>query len=208
MATPSWMCWWSIPSAPAKRRRCSWHAPHINQVIAEANAALEKSAVRMQYRLAHAAEVSWNDSVSMSYSSALSALRNDSDGYLDQVHALRDQYAADMVSLWVNPPLPGSGSIHHGDGLHSGEQPARVRRICLFRRKSSYAGGRVQPSPMKRATIWASITTPTTEVRMAVWPKMPLAISKSCLTPSSLRSWRTQRAARVASRSFSSPTLS
>ncbi len=115
---------------------------HINQVIAEANAALEKSAVRMQYRLAHAAEVSWNDSVStMSYSSALSALRNDSDGYLDQVHALRDQYAADMVSLWVNPPLPGSGSFTTGMAYILANNPQGFGGYAFSVVNQAYAGG-------------------------------------------------------------------
>ncbi len=115
---------------------------HINQVIAEANAALEKSGVHMQYRLAHAAEMSWDDSAStMSYSSALSALRDASDGNLDQVHALRNQYAADMVSLWVSPPLPGSGSFTTGMAYILANNPQGFEGYAFSVVNQAYAGG-------------------------------------------------------------------
>src|SRR5690606_29234654 len=77
---------------------------HINQVIAESNAAFESSAANLRYRLAGAVEVAFDDSIStLSYSSSLSALRSASDGHMDEVPALREQYSADMVSLWVSP---------------------------------------------------------------------------------------------------------
>lgn len=114
---------------------------HINQVIAETNAAFEASAVNMQFRLAHAVEVSWDDTAStMSYSSSLSALRNATDGFLDQVHALRDQYAADMVSLWVSPP-PGSGSFTVGMAYVLANNPPGAGGFAFSVVHQGYAGG-------------------------------------------------------------------
>ncbi|MCC6262864.1 MAG: hypothetical protein IT169_04735 [Bryobacterales bacterium] len=114
---------------------------HINQVIAETNAAFDASAVSMQFRLVHAVEVSWDDAVSsMSYSSTLNALRNATDGFLDQVHAFRDQYAADVVSLWVSPPT-GSGSFTVGMAYVLANNPPGAGGFAFSVVHQGYAGG-------------------------------------------------------------------
>ena len=114
---------------------------HINQVIAEANTAFDRSEVPIQFRLAHAAEVSWDDSAAtMSYSSTLSALRSATDGFLDQAHALREQYAADMVSLWVSPP-PGSGSFTVGMAYILANSPSSFAGYAFSVVHQGYAGG-------------------------------------------------------------------
>jgi len=71
---------------------------HIALAIAESNQAYANSQIDAQLRLVHTAEVE-NSSGNMS--SDLSALRSTTDGVIDHVHGLRDQYGADMVS-WFN----------------------------------------------------------------------------------------------------------
>lgn len=115
---------------------------HINQVIAESNAAFVNSAVNIQFRLAHAVEVNYDDSSSgMSYSSALSSIRSSTDGRMDEVHALRDQYGADIVSLWVNPPLPSSGSFTVGLAYLLTSNPANFGSFAFSVVHQAYAGG-------------------------------------------------------------------
>jgi uncharacterized repeat protein (TIGR01451 family) len=65
----------------------------------ETNASYASGGVAQRIRIVHAAQVSYietNDS-----STDLSRLRQTSDGFLDGVHALRDTYGADVVSLWL-----------------------------------------------------------------------------------------------------------
>lgn len=71
---------------------------HIAQAIAESNQAYANSQIDAQLRLVHTAEV---ENTSGNMSTDLSALRSTTDGALDEVHGLRDQYGADMVS-WFN----------------------------------------------------------------------------------------------------------
>ncbi len=115
---------------------------HINQVIAESNTALVSSAVNMQFRLAHTVEVSADDSASnMNYSNVLGALRSPADGELDELHALREQYSADMVSLWVSPPLPGSETYTIGMAYILGGSPETFGENAFSVVHQTYAGG-------------------------------------------------------------------
>ncbi|MBS0150032.1 MAG: hypothetical protein JSR31_03765 [Nitrospira sp.] len=65
-----------------------------------ANQAYTNSRIAMQLRLAHAAEVAYAETGDIS--TDLVRLRSTNDGYMDQVHKLRDQYKADMVALIVD----------------------------------------------------------------------------------------------------------
>jgi peptidyl-Asp metalloendopeptidase len=81
---------------------------HLNTVIAQTNNTYANTQVPIQVRLVHAVEVQYDDSQSnMSYSTALSALRSSSDKVMDEVHNLRNQYGADVVSLFVSHPFVG-----------------------------------------------------------------------------------------------------
>ena len=78
--------------------------------ITEANQAYADSAVIQRVHLAHAAEVSyvegdWNPSY------VLSHLMVSSDGYMDEAHALRDRYAADIVYLLADGLGGGIGEV-------------------------------------------------------------------------------------------------
>lgn len=67
--------------------------------IENANLVYANSGVNAQLRLAYAASVSYTETPS-NISTDLNAIRSNGDGVLDQVHSLRSQYAADIVSLF------------------------------------------------------------------------------------------------------------
>jgi peptidyl-Asp metalloendopeptidase len=69
----------------------------IDLSVANANTAYSNSQVPTELRLVGTAEVSYTETNDMM--TDLSRLRSTSDGYLDTVHTLRDQYKADLVSL-------------------------------------------------------------------------------------------------------------
>ncbi len=65
-----------------------------------ANQSYSNSGIAMQLRLARAAEVAYTESGNIS--TDLTRLRNTTDGFMDQVHQLRNQYKADLVALIVD----------------------------------------------------------------------------------------------------------
>ena len=65
------------------------------------NIAYENSAIGpLELNLVHAEEVSYTETGSAS--TDISRLQNDSDGFMDNVHSLRNQYGADLVDLLVD----------------------------------------------------------------------------------------------------------
>lgn len=71
----------------------------IDLVIAEANQIYANSQINTRLRLAHAYETEYNTSGSQSLD--LDRLTYSYDGYMEEVHTLRNKYGADLVSLWV-----------------------------------------------------------------------------------------------------------
>jgi hypothetical protein len=65
-----------------------------------ANQAYSNSRIAMRLRLARVAEVAYTESGNIS--TDLTRLRNTTDGFMDQVHQLRNQYKADLVALIVD----------------------------------------------------------------------------------------------------------
>ena len=84
---------------PAVGGTAAMHAL-INLGIAESNTAYQQSGVAMRVRLVHRAEVAYTEPGS--FSTTLNHLTDLGDGYLDEVHSLRDTYGADLVSFWIN----------------------------------------------------------------------------------------------------------
>ncbi|MEQ1518202.1 MAG: Calx-beta domain-containing protein, partial [Usitatibacteraceae bacterium] len=79
----------------------------INLGIAETNAAYANSLVTQRVRLVYAGEVNYAEA---DYATDLARLAGTNDGFMDEVHQLRDLYGADIVSLWGNyPPASGCG---------------------------------------------------------------------------------------------------
>lgn len=73
----------------------------INQAISETNSAYSQSQVDQRLRLVHMAEmVGYTETGN--FGTELSRLRSTSDGHMDEVHSLRNQYGADAVALIVN----------------------------------------------------------------------------------------------------------
>ena len=62
-----------------------------------ANTAFTNSQINTQFRLVHTAEVSYPESGN--YNTDLSRLRGTTDGFLDDVHTLRNAHKADLVAL-------------------------------------------------------------------------------------------------------------
>ena len=71
----------------------------IDLAISISNSAYSNSLIGTELNLVHVEEVTYNEVGS--YSQHLFRLTNFADGYMDNVHDLRDQYGADMVSLIV-----------------------------------------------------------------------------------------------------------
>ena len=71
----------------------------ITAAVAEANAAYTNSGVIQRIRLVHTKEVAYVESGDAFQD--LTRLSGKADGFMDDVHAARDLYAADLVSLWV-----------------------------------------------------------------------------------------------------------
>lgn len=85
----------------------------IALAIAESNEAYTNSAINTQLRLIHTQEVA---NSSGNFSADLGNLRLKTDGVLDEIHAVRDNYGADMVSWFVeNNQYCGIAYVPTGD---------------------------------------------------------------------------------------------
>ena len=71
----------------------------IDLALANTNSAYSNSSIDMKLRLMHVEEIDYDEAGS--YSDHLYRLTDPVDGYMDQVHILRDEYGADMVALLV-----------------------------------------------------------------------------------------------------------
>ena len=67
--------------------------------VTEANAAYANAQVIQRIRLVHSMEVGYVESGNLG--TDLARVRGTTDGYMDDVHAARNLYAADLVSLWI-----------------------------------------------------------------------------------------------------------
>jgi hypothetical protein len=104
-----------VAYTPGARQRAGSEAAirsRIALAVAETNQSYLNSGMQIALRLVHAYETTY-DEVS-DINTSLSRLQNTSDGYLDEVHALRDQYGADMVSLWINGQGANGGVVGIG----------------------------------------------------------------------------------------------
>lgn len=86
---------------------------HIALAIAESNEAYNNSAINTQLRLVHTLEVA---NSSGDFSADLNNLRAQTDGVVDEVHAVRDSYGADMVSWFIeDTTYCGIAYVNTGD---------------------------------------------------------------------------------------------
>ena len=78
----------------------------VNLAVAETNTAYSRSGVIPRVRLVYSGEVAGYTEAG-DFSTDLSRLRSPSDGFMDNIHALRNAFGADMVSLIIE----GNGSL-------------------------------------------------------------------------------------------------
>ena len=110
----------------------SWAAGNggINSVIASAmeraNEAHGNSDTRVVLNLVHSEQVTYTESGSVS--TDLTRLRQTSDGFMDGVHALRDQYGADLICLLLD--IDDTGGLGYTLTTETGD---REYGFCLAR---------------------------------------------------------------------------
>ena len=88
----------------------------IDLAVADANMAYENSLVPQKLKLVHTVEVNYAEPASNDSSTELTALKDLSDGVMDNVHTLRDQYKADIVTLFVTNAKLADGTDVCGIG--------------------------------------------------------------------------------------------
>lgn len=79
----------------------------IQAAVDEVNQGYANSGIIQRLRLVHTAEINYTESGNSD--TDLARLQNKTDGYIDEVHPMRDQHGADIVSLFVKNA--GSGGI-------------------------------------------------------------------------------------------------
>ena len=85
---------------PAARAASGSIEAVIDLMVAETNQAFQTSGVHQRIELVERSEVPYTEAGDSQVD--LNRLRNPSDGYMDEVHALRDRVGADLVHLIVN----------------------------------------------------------------------------------------------------------
>ena len=81
---------------------------NITQAVTGMNSSMSNSGINnVTFRLVHTEKVNYTESGN--FSTDLTRLSGTSDGYMDNVHALRDQYGADIVSLVIGSPTNTCG---------------------------------------------------------------------------------------------------
>jgi peptidyl-Asp metalloendopeptidase len=73
----------------------------ITLAVSETNTGFDHSGVAQRINLVHTVEVSYSEAF-FDWDSTLDRLQGTNDGFMDQVHPLRDAYRADLVVLLVN----------------------------------------------------------------------------------------------------------
>lgn len=82
----------------------------IDLVVAETNQAFRNSGVNTSIRLVYSAVVDYAESADSSID--LGRLQSSTDGFLDELHMLRDRYAADLVTLITEQMTDACGSAY------------------------------------------------------------------------------------------------
>lgn len=73
----------------------------IDLGITETNQSYINSNVNQRVNLVYKGQVAYSEGSNPDFGTVLDQVTNKTDGYIDNVHALRDQYKADLVSLWI-----------------------------------------------------------------------------------------------------------
>ncbi len=110
-------------SARGKLGGTSGTIASINQSINGANQAFSASQISASFRLAHAEEISYTETSDV-LTDLFRLAYEDEEYYLEGVHALRNAYGADLVSLWT-------GRNYGGIGMMPGQLSTANERIAF-----------------------------------------------------------------------------
>jgi hypothetical protein len=108
----------------------------IDAAVEETNTAYANSGVTQRIRLVHAAETAYDEddlggqSTDSLFSLALSRLASTNDTYMENIHALRDQYNADLVSLIIKRTTTSCGIGRVGTPPRDTASFSVVDRTC------------------------------------------------------------------------------
>ena len=80
----------------------------INTAIAESNQGFANSGVNTRFNLVHAAITTY-DETNFDWTTTLNRLTTNGDGFMDEVHATRNAYAADLTILLINDASTACG---------------------------------------------------------------------------------------------------
>ena len=80
----------------------------LQEAFNNAHRRYDNSGIPIRLRMVHAAETSYFESGDIR--SDLDAIREPRDGFMDEVHALRDRYGADLVHLFIQGTTPAAGN--------------------------------------------------------------------------------------------------
>lgn len=81
---------------------------NITQAITNMNTSMSNSGINnVSFRLVHTERIGYTESGN--FSTDLTRLSGSGDGYMDNIHSLRDQYGADLVSLVIGSPTSSCG---------------------------------------------------------------------------------------------------
>jgi hypothetical protein len=102
----------------------------IDMAVTSTNRALDISNIRTRLRVVHTANVEYEETGDSSVD--LSRLRSTTDGFLDTLHALRDEHAADLVALITERMDDACGRAYLTTPQSTGTAGFSVTsRICL-----------------------------------------------------------------------------
>ena len=96
----------------------------IDLIVAEANQVFSNSGVGMRLRQVHTGPIDYEDVSEASHSYCiddLARLKKPSDGFMDDIHALRDTTGADLVALVVASEYCGAGYLNNPETFLGGE---------------------------------------------------------------------------------------
>lgn len=97
------------PQARAANGGTSGMTALVNASVATANLTFSQGQAGLRLRIAYSGEVAYTSSGSLS--TDLGRLQGTSDGFMDGIHALRDQHKADLVSLIVPRSSDGYAGV-------------------------------------------------------------------------------------------------
>ena len=99
-------------TAAARNRQGGYEGmrAHIDLWVASANEAYRMSGAVQRINLVAVVEVDYQESLESLYTDYY-FLYDKNDGHMDEIHNLRDSYAADLVCLVIDNPIAGGGGV-------------------------------------------------------------------------------------------------